>query len=159
MAPAAPTPSSSPTPTAPPSDDSLADLAEALAPSSERLLETTAQGDAFAAVTSAAYGPAQPAAPYPIAIGRAAAAHDIPLEDAAALYLHAFAANLVSAGVRLIPLGQTDGQRVLAHLAPLCRKTATEALSSDLDSIGGCALSADIASMRHETQTVRLFRS
>ncbi|MBX2856662.1 MAG: urease accessory protein UreF [Rhodobacteraceae bacterium] len=142
-----------------PDDDSIAELAEALAPSTERRLEATAQGAAFAAVTSAAWGPDQPPAPYAIAIGHAASAHALPLEDAAALYLHAFAANLVSAGVRLIPLGQTDGQRVLAELSPLCRQTAIEALSSDLDDIGGCAMSADIASMRHETQTVRLFRS
>jgi urease accessory protein len=74
-------------------------------------------------------------------------------------FLQAFAANLVSAGVRLIPLGQTDGLRVLARLEPLIQRTAAEALAADLDDVGGVAVAADIASMRHETQYTRLFRS
>lgn len=137
----------------------LSELVDALQPSAERRLESGAQGRAFAATTAAAYGGDSTPAPYPLAVGRAAARRQIPLEPTATLYLHAFAANLVGAGVRLVPLGQTEGQRVLAELEPLCRAVAADALSATLDDIGGCALAADIASMRHETQTVRLFRS
>ena len=146
----------------------VAELAAAFAPSKERSLETTAQGRAFIDATQAAWpcvalsrlmatceGPFA----YPVAVGMAAAGHDIPLEDALTAFLHAVAANLVSAGVRLIPLGQTDGQRVLASLEPVIATTASRALAAALDDIGGAAFRADIASMRHERQYTRLFRS
>jgi len=145
-----------------PSDEGVAELAAALQPSAERALETGQQGAAFASTTAAAW-PAEglnaAPAPYPVAVGRAARAHDAPLEQAATLYLHAFAANLVSAGVRLIPLGQTDGQRAVAALGPVCEAVAAEAVSAPLDAIGGAAMLSDIASMRHETQKTRLYRS
>lgn len=142
-----------------PEDDGIANLARALQPSRERLLEVEAQGSAFARTTADVWGPDLAPAPYPVAVGRAAAAHEAPLGDTVFLYLHAFAANLVSAGVRLIPLGQTDGQRVLAALLPLARRVAAEAVTAPLGAVGGCAIRADIASMRHETQYTRLFRS
>jgi urease accessory protein len=72
---------------------------------------------------------------------------------------HGAASNLVSAGVRLIPLGQTDGQRVLAALEAPIMQTAERALAADLDEWGTATLRADIAAMRHETQYTRLFRS
>ncbi len=137
----------------------LADLAEALAPSLERHLETTAQGAAFARTTAAAWGIALPAMPYPVAVGCAAGAMALPLPLTATLYLQAFAASVISAGVRLIPLGQTDGQRLTAALMPLAARVATEALTASLDDIGGCAFRADLAAMRHETQYTRLYRS
>ena len=74
-------------------------------------------------------------------------------------FVQAFAANLVSAGVRLIPLGQTDGLRVIARLEPLIPRVVAGALAASLDDVGGIAVMADIASMRHETQYTRLFRS
>jgi urease accessory protein len=140
----------------------LAELALALSPSRERLLETEAQGAAFQLVTAAVWpAGAVDAAPlpYPVAVGVAARAHSIPLDEMLQAYLWAYAANLVSAGVRLIPLGQTDGQRVQAALMPVVLVVAGEAETSDLDDIGGCALRAEIAAMHHETQHVRLFRS
>lgn len=145
-----------------PTDEGVAELAAALQPSAERALETNQQGAAFVATTAQAWPAeglnAEPA-PYPVAVGRAARAHDAPLKEAATLYLHAFAANLVSAGVRLIPLGQTDGQRVVADLAPICEAVAAEATEAPLEAIGGAAMLSDIASMRHETQRTRLYRS
>ena len=96
---------------------------------------------------------------YPVAVGVAAAGHGIALEPALSAYLHAVTANLISAGVRLIPLGQTDGQRLLAALEPTVAATAARALATPLDQVGGAAFRADIASMRHETQYTRLFRS
>ena len=74
-------------------------------------------------------------------------------------YLHAVTANLVSAGVRLVPLGQTAGQRVLADLEPVVAAAAQAAITTPLDEVAGAAFRADIASMRHETQYTRLFRS
>jgi urease accessory protein len=146
----------------------VAELAAALAPSKERFLETTAQGRAFIDATQAAWACAtlDRLAPtlecpitYPIAVGLAAAGHAIPLEPALTAFLHAVVANLVSAGVRLIPLGQTAGQRILASLEPVVAATASRALVTALDDIGGATFRADIASMRHERQYTRLFRS
>ena len=146
----------------------VAELAAAFVPSKERHLETTAQGHAFIEATRAAWPCATldvlakawdgPVA-YPVAVGVAAAGHGIALEAALSAYLHAVTANLISAGVRLIPLGQTDGQRLLAALEPVVATTATRALTTPLDQLGSAAFRADIASMRHETQYTRLFRS
>jgi urease accessory protein len=146
----------------------VAELAAAFAPSRERFLETTAQGRAFFETTRAAWPCAAlerlaaawdgPLA-YPIAVAVASAGHGIAVEPAVAAYLQAVAANLVSAGMRLVPLGQTDGQRVIARIEPIIAATVARALACPLDEIGGAAFRADIAGMRHETQYTRLFRS
>ena len=111
----------------------LAELAAALAPSAERLLETTAQGAAFAKVTSAAWPVTVPAMPYPVAVGHAARLLGLPARETVTLYLQAFAANLVSAGVRLVPVGQTEGQRITAALLPRTAAVAEAALAAPLD--------------------------
>jgi urease accessory protein len=145
-----------------------AELAAALVGSKERFLETTAQGQAFMQITQSAWStPALdrlttawdgPLA-YPVAVAAACAGHDIALVPALHAFLHGVVSNLVSAGVRLIPLGQTDGQRVLAALEAPIAQTAEGALATALDDIGSATLRADIAGMRHETQYTRLFRS
>jgi urease accessory protein len=147
--------------------DAAAELAAALVPSAERRLETLAQGAAFLAATLAAWPKPDlqrlaehgREVAYPVAVGACAAAHGLPLAETAQAFAQAFAANLVSAGVRLIPLGQSDGLRVLASLEPLIPRVVATALASTLDDVGGAAIAADIASMRHETQYTRLFRS
>jgi len=145
-----------------------AELAAAFTPTRERFLETTQQGRAFFETTRAAWGCAAldrlaaawdgPLA-YPVAVAVASAGHAIALEPALAAFLQAVASNLVSAGLRLIPLGQTDGQRVLAGLEPVIAACARHALVCPLADVGSAAFRADIASMRHETQYTRLFRS
>jgi urease accessory protein len=146
----------------------VAELAVAFAPSKERHLETTSQGRAFLDTTRAAWPCAaldrllvvwDGAVALPVSVGVASAGHGIALAAALPAYLHAMAANLISSGVRLIPLGQTDGQRVLAALEPLVAATAERALATALDEVGGAAFRADLASMRHQTQYTRLFRS
>ena len=145
-----------------------AELAAALAGSRERFLETTAQGQAFLQITRAAW--ASPALErlaaawdgplaYPVAVAAACAGHGIGVRPALQAFLHGSVSNLVSAGVRLIPLGQTDGQRVLAAVEASIAEAAERAFSTEVDNIGMAALRADIASMRHETQYTRLFRS
>ncbi len=140
----------------------------ALAPSKERYLETTAQGTAFLKTVLDAWawpGAADARAAlgndvvYPIAVALAAAGHGIPKTSALHAYLHGLGANLVSAGVRLIPLGQTSGQRILAALEYPIDATAHAALNADFQDLGGIAMMSDIAAMRHETQYTRLFRS
>jgi len=146
----------------------VCELAAAFAPSKERHLETTAQGRAFVDTARAAWPCAAidrllalwsgPIA-YPVAVATVSAGHGIAVAPALLAYLHAVVANLVSAGVRLVPLGQTDGQRVLAALEPVVAATAARALAAALDDVGGAVFRADLASMRHETQYTRLFRS
>ncbi len=137
----------------------LAELAEALAPSAERQLETTAQGAAFAKVTENVWGGDLADLSYPVAVGAAARAEGIPLDLTLPLYLHAFAANIIAAGVRFIPLGQTDGQQVLARLFPAFDAIAAEAAEATLDDLGSATFRADLASMQHETLKTRIFRS
>lgn len=132
-------------------------LACALAPSKERLLETQLQGQAFARTTSAIWPVTLPDLTYPVAIGVAAKALNLPVQQTLALYLQAFAGNLTLAAMRLVPLGQTEGQTVLAALAPLCACIAAQPLP--LDDLGSCTFMADIASMKHETQYTRIFRT
>ncbi len=96
---------------------------------------------------------------YPVAVGVAAAAHDIPLYPALSAYLHAFAANLVSAGLRLVPLGQSDGQQVISELEPMIQQASAAALTRSRVDIGSATVLADWTSASHETQYTRLFRS
>lgn len=83
----------------------------------------------------------------------------IALEDALIGYLQAFAANLVSAGLRLGVIGQTDGQRILAALEPVVAGAAAAAITRDPADFGAATFAVDLASMAHETQYTRLFRS
>jgi urease accessory protein len=147
--------------------EEVAELAAAFAPSAERRLETLAQGTAFLTATLAAWHKPELEAlaanerqvAYPVAVGASAAVHGLPLVETAQAYLQAYVANLVSAAVRLVPLGQSDGLRVLARLEPLIPRVVAAALACSLDDVGGAAVASDIASMRHETQYTRLFRS
>ena len=97
--------------------------------------------------------------PFPVAIGAASANLDVPDRTVAGLYLNSFATAIVLAGVRLIPLGQTEGHTILHRLAPLIARVAEHATEADLDDIGGCVFHADMASMLHETMEVRLFKT
>jgi urease accessory protein len=91
--------------------------------------------------------------------GAVAARAGIALGDALIGYLQNFAANLVSAGLRLGIVGQTDGQRILAVLEPMVAQAATAALARDAADFGAATFAADLASMAHESQYMRLFRS
>ncbi|WWT17898.1 urease accessory UreF family protein [Pararoseomonas sp. SCSIO 73927] len=148
--------------------DEVAELASAWRGTAETALESGAQGAAFAAVTAAAWPEPRFAAlvarhprrlVHPVAFGAAAAWNGIPLRAALFSWLGAFAANLVSAGVRLVPLGQTDGQVATAALMPAVQAATDAALAAELDEIGTSAPMLDLFSMRHETQYTRLFRS
>jgi urease accessory protein len=153
-------------------DDALlaevAELASAFVTSRERHLETTAQGRAFIEIARAAWNwtpldrlvaACEGAIVYPAAVGLVSAAHGVPLAPTVHAFLHALTSNWISAGARLVPLGQTDSQRLLARLEPIVAATAKRALAASLDDLRGATFRADLASMRHETQYTRLFRS
>ncbi|WP_299699018.1 urease accessory protein UreF [uncultured Tateyamaria sp.] len=133
--------------------------ARAFAASAERLKETDLQGAAFCDTARTVWGIKITGLTYPVAVGTAAHAMDIPLADALPLYLHAFVSNLVSVTQRALPLGQTDGQRVLAALAPTIAATAKDAQVTPLDALTSTSFAADIAAMRHETLQPRIFRT
>jgi urease accessory protein len=146
----------------------IAELAAAFVPSRERQLETSAQGRAFIDIARAAWNcdgldamiaQCDGAIVYPVAVGVVGAAHAIPLAPTMHAFLHALASNWISAGARLIPLGQTDSQRVLALLEPVVVATASRALKAAFDDLGSATFRADLATLRHETQYTRLFRS
>lgn len=149
----------------------IAERAAAYRATAELALESAAQGaaflqavrsawphtllDAFAArMTERDCAPA-----YPVAVGVAAAVSGVPEDLAVPAYLQAFSSNLVSAGLRLIPLGQTEGLKALASVEPLIHAVAQEALKMTMDQIGSATLMVDWTSLRHETQYARLFRS
>lgn len=139
--------------------EALADLARALAGSRERLEETEAQGAALAA-TLAVLGVGDGVArPYPVALGLAARGLDLPEGIVARLYLQAFAGALVSAAVRFVPLGQAEGQGVLAALHPVIELVAADACAAGLEGIGTAVFGADVAAMAHEGLEVRIFRT
>jgi urease accessory protein len=146
-----------------PSLASLADLCLALTPAAERHAETALTGDAFIraakAWPSGVYATLPDPCPYPIAVGAIAAAHGIELADTLLGYLTAAVHSQVSVAVRLVPLGQTDGLRMMAALEPSIAALAAEAATATLDDLGGIAYAADIAQMRHETLEPRIFRS
>jgi urease accessory protein len=146
----------------------IAELAAAFVPSRERQLETSSQGRAFIDIARAAWNcdgldqvvsRCDGAIVYPVAVGLVSAAHAIPLAPTMHAFFHALTANWISAGARLVPLGQTDSQRVLALLEPIVVSTGNRALNASLDDLGSASFRSDLASMRHETQYTRLFRS
>ncbi len=147
----------------------IAELAAAFRATSETALESQQQGGAFMDVTLKAWPHprlsefasdlrGQPTA-QSVALAVACAAHGIELSSALAAFIQVIAANLVSAGARLIPLGQTDAQITIARLAPVVAAAASAALTVDLDDLGTAAPILELYSMRHETQYTRLFRS
>ena len=134
-------------------------LLRAYAPSRERLLESVQQGEAFARTVSDISEFTATPASYPVAVGHAAKLAELPLELTAKTYLQAFIANLISAAVRLVPLGQTDGQRCLRHLAPQIEIVASQAITAGLDDVSSTAFLADIAGMNQAAMHTRIFRS
>jgi urease accessory protein len=144
------------------------DLALALAPSQELRLETRQQGRSFLDTTTIAWGVPllldlagylDDEVAYPVAVGLAAGAHGLPLPPTLEAFLLVFMQNLISAALRLAPIGQTGGTRVLAGLAPAIAALAQNVPHRTLDDIGSATFRADLGSFLHETQYTRLFRS
>lgn len=146
----------------------VAELAFANRATKELDLESTAQGRAFMTITENAFpslalnqlkarwsGPIA----HSIAVAVAAAGRNVPIEMALTGYMHGFVSNLVSAAVRLVPLGQTDGQKAIAALEEVSARQVQGALFSTLDDFGSATLMVDWCSAQHETQYTRLFRS
>lgn len=149
--------------------DELCELGSAWRGSAETALESTQQGRAFLEVTLkawphpalAAFAARQAGRPvaHSVAVALACAAHGIDEAPGLVAYLSAVAANLVSAGARLIPLGQTQAQLAIAQLGPAIRALADLARQCPLEDLGTAAPHLELCSLLHETQYTRLFRS
>lgn len=139
--------------------DEIDATARALAPCAERLTETLDQGAALARTVAALTGRDLPPRSLPATLAQAAAPLALPPSEVAAQFLLAFAGNLVTIAVRHVPLGQTEGQRVLFELMPRIADLAARAADAGPDDLGSATLGADLAAMRHETRDVRLFRT
>ncbi len=148
--------------------DEIAELAAAWRGTAETALESTQQGGSFASVTVSAWPDARFQAfaarhrghlAHSVAFGVAASCAGISVRAALFAFLQGFSANLVSAGVRLVPLGQTDGQIATAALLPIIAACTDHALITRLEDLGTASPLLDMLSMRHETQYTRLFRS
>jgi urease accessory protein len=149
--------------------DAIAERAAAWRGTSEMALESRQQGGSFLSITKNAWKHPDLDAAHerlageialPVAVALAAAVHGIALEMALSGYLHAFTANLISAAVRTVPLGQTDGQLALAGLEAYVNQAARAAIAVEsLDEVGTATPLLDWCSLKHETQYTRLFRS
>ncbi len=131
----------------------------AFAASAERLKESDLQGAAFCQITSAIWASNLTALTYPVAVGHAAKLAGLPLGLTTQMFLKAMISNLVSVGMRLVPLGQTEGQTLIHALTPIATEIAQQTETGDLADLGSTAFLADIASMKHETQYSRVFRT
>jgi urease accessory protein len=133
--------------------------ARAFAASAERLKETDLQGAALCETVETVWGIDLGRLCYPVAVGRVAAALTLDPELTTAMHLQSFISNLTAAAMRLVPLGQVDGQKTQIALKPYCTEIAKQLQGATLDDLHNSAWLSDIRSMRHETQYSRVFRT
>ena len=133
--------------------------ARAFCASSERVMETQLLGQAFGSVTGDVWGLNLDELTYPVSVGHAVRSQNLPVLLTAKMFLQASASNLVACATRLVPLGQTDVQKLVRKLTPLCGCIAERAQEAGLDELSSTAFLSDIASMKHETQYSRIFRT
>lgn len=137
----------------------IAELGAALSGSAERRRETADLGAAFATAAAPWGADESGAMPYPVAVGALAAREGVPRDSTCTAFAHAFAANLLSVCVRLVPLGQREAVAILHRLEPTLERVAHRASGSTIDDLGSAAVLSDIQAMRHETLETRLFRT
>ena len=138
----------------------LNDLCLALSASKERYQETTELGQAFCRVFNASHdGNLPEGLAYPIAVGMASRMLGLNLILTIQCYLQAFAANLISVGIRTIRIGQQSGQDCLLCLYPVIEDVTANTITATIDDIGGAVFHADLMTMKHESITPRIYRS
>ncbi len=135
-------------------------LCLALCASKERQQETLELGQSFCRVVNASYDMSLPTGlAYPVAVGKAAKITGLDLNLTLQSYLQAFAANLISVGVRIIPIGQQAGQDCLVSLYPVIAEVSMDAAAGSLEDLGSAAVLSDIMAMKHEHATPRIYRT
>ena len=139
----------------------LNNFAISLNQSYEKYIENYEQGKSFIKITSDAWNHKFQSKnlTFPLAYASSAYQENIKLEDTLISYLHANLCNLLSAGIKLIPLGQTEGQRIQIKLNLYIEEEYKIILKKDMNDIGNCGWVNDIVSMQHENQFTRIFRT
>lgn len=146
----------------------IAEYATAFCGTTELRLESESQGAAFLEIIQNAETNSelwklnsmwQGPYPYAVVVGAAGGAAAIELDLLITAFLHGFVSNMSSALVRIVPFGQTDGQRIISALAPIVAQTAKLALNTAYQELITSTMMVDLTSMQHETQYTRLFRS
>ena len=135
------------------------ELAMALCPASERLSETQLQGGAFCKIMREVWGLEIDELTLPIALALAAKNESIDQNLVVPAYLHSFCSNLISVAMRLIPIGQTDGQKTLRELSPLISDSVRAVAKSDKDDLGSACFLSDVSAMQHEYLQPRVFKT
>ena len=135
------------------------ELAMALCPASERLSETQLQGGAFCKIMREVWSLEIDDLALPIALALAAKNENIDQNLVVPAYLHSFCSNLISVAMRLIPIGQTDGQKTLRELSPLISDSVRAVAKSDKDDLGSACFLSDVSAMQHEYLQPRVFKT
>jgi urease accessory protein len=135
------------------------ELAMALCPASERLSETQLQGGAFCKIMREVWSLEIDELTLPIALALAAKNENIDQNLVMPAYLHSFCSNLISVAMRLIPIGQTDGQKTLRELSPLISDSVRAVAKSDKDDLGSACFLSDVSAMQHEYLQPRVFKT
>ena len=137
----------------------LNELSMALCPAGERLLETKLQGSAFAKVIEDVWQQDIGELSLPIAVALAAKNQSIEQDLILPAYLHAFCSNLISAAIRLIPIGQTEGQRIMLELYTTISDLVQTASGSEIDDLNSACFFSDVSAMEHEYLQPRMFKT
>ena len=135
------------------------ELAMALCPANERLSETKLQGGAFCKIMGDVWSLEIDNLTLPIALALAAKNESIDQNLVVPAYLHSFCSNLTSVAIRLVPIGQTDGQKTLRELSPLIFDSVREVAKSDIDDLGSTCFLSDVSAMQHEYLQPRVFKT
>ena len=135
------------------------ELALALCSASERLSETQLQGGAFCKIMRDVWSLEINDLTLPIALALAAKNESIDQNLVLPAYLHSFCSNLISVATRLIPIGQTDGQKTLRELSPLILGSVKSVAKSDIDDLGSNCFLSDVSAMQHEYLQSRVFKT
>ena len=135
------------------------EIAIALCPANERLSETQLQGGAFCKIMREVWSLEIDELTLPIALALAAKNESIDQNLVLPAYLHSFCSNLISVAMRLIPIGQTDGQKTLRELSPLISDSVRAVAKSDKDDLGSACFLSDVSAMQHEYLQPRVFKT
>ena len=140
--------------------EAVNELAFALCPSKERWIETSNLGKAFCKNIRENWGyKIDKNLAYPIAIGKAGLYFKIPLEKLLIAFLQSFASNLINVGMKHIPLGQSEGQKILINFLPVIEKQANMYQTAHVNDLGSSAFLSDLNSMYHETLNNRIYQT
>ena len=136
------------------------ELALALCPSKERWIESIKLGKSFSKNIrdNWSYNIEDELA-FPVALGKAGSFFSIPLDQLLIIFLQSFASNLITFGMKHIPLGQSAGQKILINLIPVIQAQSMKYKNYDIKDIGSSAFISDLSSMYHENLKNRIYQT